>query len=102
MLARQMDLSKLGYVKADNCFLDLADPPAAQKLADQQLALDWPAQLNRLLTLAHPVHRQVLAPLFGLEVTIGPARRARMRPTWCLRMQSNWPRFIRPLSTTAL
>ena len=67
MLARQMDVSKLGYVRADNCFLDLADPPAAQKLADQQLALDWQAQLNRLLALAHPVHRQVLAPLFGLD-----------------------------------
>src|SRR5437016_4445783 len=62
MLARQMDERKLSYLKADNCFLDLADPQASQKLADQQLNLDWPAHLNRLLALAHPGHRQLLEP----------------------------------------
>jgi hypothetical protein len=67
MLARQMDERKLAYLKADNCFLALADPQAAQKLADKQLRLDWVAHLNRLLALAHPVHRQVLVPLFRLE-----------------------------------
>jgi hypothetical protein len=67
MLARQMDGRKLRYVKADNCFLDLADPQAAQELANEQLALDWPAHLNRLLALAHPMHRQTLQPLFGLD-----------------------------------
>jgi hypothetical protein len=67
MLARQMDQRKLAYLKADNCFLKLADPQAAQKLADQQLRLDWPAQLNRLLALAHPLHRQRLVPLYHLE-----------------------------------
>jgi len=67
MLARQMDQRKLGYLKADNCFLDLADPQAAQRLADEQLALDWPAQLNRLLALAHPVHRHTFKPLFNLD-----------------------------------
>jgi hypothetical protein len=34
MLARQMDRHQLAYLKADNCFLKLADPAAAQKLAD--------------------------------------------------------------------
>ena len=67
MLARQMDEHKLAYLKADNCFLQLADPQAAQKLADEQLRLDWPAHLNRLLKLAHLVHRQVLLPLYHLE-----------------------------------
>lgn len=67
MLARQMDQKKLAYLRADNCFLKLADPLAAQKLADQQLRLDWLSHLNRLLTLAHPVHRQLLVPLYGLE-----------------------------------
>lgn len=67
MLARQMDQAKLAYLRADNCFLRLADPRAAQKLADQQLRLDWPSHLNRLLALAHPVHRQRLVPLYGLE-----------------------------------
>src|SRR5207253_769086 len=67
MLARQMDERKLSYLKADNCFLDLADPQASQKLADRQLSLDWPAHLNRLLALAHPGHRQLLEPLYHLQ-----------------------------------
>jgi len=67
MLARQMDEHKLAYRKADNCFLDLADPPAAQKLADEQLSLDWLAHLNRLLALAHRAYRQLLEPLHGLQ-----------------------------------
>jgi hypothetical protein len=62
-----MDERKLGYIRADNCFLDLRDPVAAQKLADQQLVLDWPTHLNRLLALAHPVHRQTLKGLFNLD-----------------------------------
>src|SRR5580704_4085428 len=64
MLARQMDQRKLAYLRADNCFLKLANPQAAQKLADEKLRLDWPAHLNRLLALAHPAHRQVLLPLY--------------------------------------
>jgi hypothetical protein len=67
MLARQMDEHKLAYRKADNCFLDLADPPAAQKLADEQLSLDWLAHLNRLLALAQRAYRQLLEPLHGLQ-----------------------------------
>jgi len=67
MLARQMDECQLAYRRADNCFLDLADPPAAQKLADAQLKLDWVTHLNRLLALAHPVFRQVLEPLYALQ-----------------------------------
>lgn len=67
MLARQMDQCHLAYRRADNCFLALADPPAAQALADAQLHLDWVAHLNRLLALAHPVYRQVLEPLYGLQ-----------------------------------
>jgi hypothetical protein len=67
MLARQMDECQLAYRRADNCFLDLADPPATQKLADAQLNLDWLTHLNRLLALAHPAYRQVLEPLYGLQ-----------------------------------
>jgi hypothetical protein len=67
MLARQMDRHQLAYLKADNCFLKLADPAAAQKLADAQLRLDWPAHLYRRLALAHPVHPLRLVPRYHLE-----------------------------------
>lgn len=67
MLARQMDQHHLAYRQADNCFLDLADPLAAQRLADAQERLDWVAHLNRLLTLAHPAYRQIIEPLHHLQ-----------------------------------
>ena len=67
MLARQMDQHHLAYRQADNCFLDLADPQAAQKLAAAQERLDWVAHLNRLLALAHPAYRRILEPLYHLQ-----------------------------------
>lgn len=67
MLARQMDQHRLAYRRADNCFVDLADPLAAQTLADAQERLDWVAHLNRLLALAHPAYQQILEPLFHLQ-----------------------------------
>ena len=67
MLARQMDQANLAYVRADNCFWERADPPAAQALADEQLQLDWVGHLNRLLALAPPLFGQVIKPLYGLD-----------------------------------
>jgi hypothetical protein len=45
-LARQMDAAGIGYVKRDNCFIDIADLPAAQHLADAQLQTNWPTILD--------------------------------------------------------
>jgi hypothetical protein len=55
-LARQLDEAGIGYVKKDNCFLDLADLPAAQHLFDQQLRTDWPALLDELMRRGNPAH----------------------------------------------
>jgi hypothetical protein len=48
-LAKQLDARGLGYLRRDNCFIDLEDFGRAQKLANQQPRIDWPGQLNRLL-----------------------------------------------------
>ena len=48
-LARQLDAKDIGYLRQDNCFVDIADFSLAQKLADQQPRIDWVGQLNRLL-----------------------------------------------------
>lgn len=60
-LARQMDRAGIGYVKKDNCFVDVADLPAAQKLFDQQLRTDWPKLLDGLVRQSHPAHATMFA-----------------------------------------
>jgi len=55
-LARQLDEAGIGYVKKDNCFVDIADLPAAQQLLDQQLRTDWPALLDDLMRQGNPRH----------------------------------------------
>jgi hypothetical protein len=62
-LARQMDRAGIGYVQADNCFIKLKDPAAAQALFDEQLHTDWPKVLGQLLSLAHPLHTEICTPL---------------------------------------
>lgn len=53
-LARQMDRAKLGYVRRDNCFVDVARVATAQKLFDRQLATDWPTLFDRIARVVHP------------------------------------------------
>jgi hypothetical protein len=59
-LARQLDAAGIGYRRQDNCFLELADLPAAQRLADAQLATRWNEVFDKLLQRVHPVHRQLV------------------------------------------
>ncbi len=61
-LAKQMDAAGLAYRRADNCFIELADPVRAQVLADAQLQTDWRQLLNSLLEPAHPLQREILKP----------------------------------------
>lgn len=65
-LARQMDRAGIGYRQRDNCFIWLEDCAAAQKLLDEQLRCNWPVLLNSFLELAHPLHREITAPMAGL------------------------------------
>jgi hypothetical protein len=62
-LARQMSRAGIVYQQADNCFIKLQDPGAAQALLDEQLQTDWPRVLNELLALAHPLHAEICGPL---------------------------------------
>jgi hypothetical protein len=66
-LARQMDRAGIGYRQRDNCFIWLEDCAAAQKLLDEQLRCNWPVLLNSFLELAHPLHREITAPMAGLS-----------------------------------
>jgi len=54
-LARQMDRCGIQYRKADNCFLSISDPAAAQQLALQQTRRNFNSFLDRLCRQCHPV-----------------------------------------------
>jgi hypothetical protein len=65
-LAKQMDAAHLAYRRADNCFIELADPVRAQALADAQHQTNWLELLNGLLAPAHPLREQILKPFPNL------------------------------------
>lgn len=60
-LAHQMDRAGIGYVKKDNCFVDIGDLPAAQQLFDRQLRTDWPKLLDGLVRRSNPAHARMFA-----------------------------------------
>jgi hypothetical protein len=53
-----MDQAGLGYLRRDNCFVDIDDFAQAQKLANQQPRIDWPGQLDRVLRRVYPLAGQ--------------------------------------------
>jgi hypothetical protein len=59
-LARQLDQAGLGYQRHDNKFIWLEDFSRAQQLLDQQLQINWPEQLKRILKDVHPSHPGLL------------------------------------------
>jgi hypothetical protein len=66
-LARQMDQAGIAYQQRDNCFVWIEDCSKAQALLDQQLRTNWASLLDKLLELAHPLHRQVTGLMRGLH-----------------------------------
>jgi hypothetical protein len=68
-LAQQLIGKGIDFQRRGNCFVDIADVPAAARLMDQQRRTQWPRVLDRLLARVHPAHRG----LFGKE---------RMRHYW--------------------
>jgi hypothetical protein len=53
-LARQLDQKGIGYQRRDNCFTWVEDFALAQGLADEQPALPWEAELDRLMRWVLP------------------------------------------------
>jgi len=61
-LARTMDRAGLRYEKWDNCFPWIEDVPAAQRLMDEQLRMNWPITLDAIAHRLNPIHEQMFAP----------------------------------------
>lgn len=61
-LARQMQAAGIESLRKQNCFVWISDPPAAQKLLDQQVRFNWAPALNPLARLVNPVLESVMKP----------------------------------------
>jgi hypothetical protein len=62
-LSQQLVRKGIDFERRENCFVDLADVAAAQRIMDRQRQSNWPRLLNKLLGQVHPAHRG----LFGQE-----------------------------------
>jgi hypothetical protein len=59
-LAKQLDHAGIAYRKKDNCFPWIADFPAAQQLANQQLTTAWPELLTGWARQSNPLEATLL------------------------------------------
>jgi hypothetical protein len=57
-LSRQLDAAGIGYVRERNCFTQLENLVAAQRLMDQQLHTPWQRLLGQLVRSVHPVAKE--------------------------------------------
>lgn len=62
-LAQQLLRRGIDFERRENCFTDIADVAAAQKIMDRQLRTNWSRLLDRLVRQVHPAHRT----LFGKD-----------------------------------
>lgn len=60
-LAEDLKREQISFEQRDNCFVDVGDVAAAQRLLDAQRRTDWSALLSGLLTTVHPTY----ATMFG-------------------------------------
>ena len=58
-LCRELDRAGIGYVRRENCLIDVADLPHAQRLLDMQSQTNWAPQLDEFAALAHPLRTQI-------------------------------------------
>ncbi len=59
-LGRQMDRLGMGYHQRENCFVWLEDVPAAQRLMDQLLKMNWPQWLSGIGQQVNPELESIL------------------------------------------
>lgn len=62
-LANQLARAGIGCVQRENSFVWLADPLRAQRLAHQQLRVNWAAKLAPLMAECHPLASEIMRPL---------------------------------------
>jgi len=92
-LAQQLQGAGINYQKRDNCFTQVEDWAAAQRLLDDQVRQDWPTLLETLAARSNPLHAQlpdgdrpyywsVEQSEWASDVRFAPAALARWFPTF--------------------
>ena len=55
-LSRQLDAQRIGYVRKENCFVEVADIAKAQALLQEQLRVNWETKLHALARRLNPAY----------------------------------------------
>jgi hypothetical protein len=58
-LCRELDRAGIGYLRRENCLIDVADVAHAQGLLDMQSRTNWTTQLDEFAALVHPLRTQI-------------------------------------------
>ena len=101
-LAHQMDQAGIAYRQCDNCFVWVEDFVEAQKLLDHQLQSDWPALLQKLLILAHPLQEEIYGSHEGFKLLLerlADRIRNRYRLCQCPKLAAALSAFLAPWNT---
>jgi hypothetical protein len=61
-LAQQLSRRASPFLRADNCLTWAGNPALAQRLMDEQLATEWPAELTQIARWLNPLHDEIVAP----------------------------------------
>jgi hypothetical protein len=61
-LAQQLRKKGIEFERRENCFVDIADVAAAQRLLTQQRRTRWPVALNRITASVHKSHHRLFQP----------------------------------------
>jgi hypothetical protein len=62
-LSRRLDAARIHYLRKENCFLQIDDLPAAQRMLDEQVQFDWKPALDQIAAAVAPDLEQMLSPL---------------------------------------
>ena len=68
-VARQLKKKRIAFEQIDNAFVELADPDAAQRIADRFAKLPWPKILERYVRKVNPLLRDELKGMSHYWVT---------------------------------
>jgi hypothetical protein len=61
-LGRMLDAARIHYLRKENCFLQIDDVEAAQRMLDEQVTWQWKPALDQIATWIAPDLQQILAP----------------------------------------
>src|SRR5262249_55424564 len=62
-LSRQMDAAEIQYLRKENCFLQIDDVAAAQRMLQQPVGFNWKPGLDALSSAIAPNLQKILAPV---------------------------------------